>query len=83
MRIPNMTVGAERCLIDAGVRQIYELAGRSPTVLFEEAERRRPDIPGDMIRYFRMAVYYAESEAPEPRKLHPDAWLDPADHPRP
>ena len=83
MRIPNMTAAAARHLIDAGVRQIYDLVGRSPEVLFEEAARKRPELPADTVRYFRMAVYYAETEAPEQRKLHPDAWPDAAEHPRP
>jgi hypothetical protein len=43
-------------------------------VLFEEAKRKNDDIPDDRIRYFRMAVYYAENPDPEQAKMHPDAW---------
>jgi hypothetical protein len=74
MRIPRMDVTAARSLIDLGIRDIFELRGRAPEVLFEEARMKRPAIPDDQIRYFRMAVYYAEMDNPEPRMLHPDQW---------
>lgn len=74
MRIPRMDVAAARNLIDMGIREIYDLQGRAPEILFEEAQRKNTEIPADRIRYFRMAVYYAESESPETAMLHPDAW---------
>lgn len=74
MRIPKMNVAAARSLIDIGIREIYELSGRAPEVLFEEARAKKPAIPLAQLRYFRMAVYYAETENPEPRRLHPDQW---------
>ncbi|MGB0408943.1 MAG: helix-hairpin-helix domain-containing protein [Opitutales bacterium] len=74
MRIPRMDVATARNLIDIGIREIFELQGRAPEVLFEEARSKNNQIPEDRIRYFRMAVYFAESEHPEPQLLHPDAW---------
>lgn len=74
MRIPRMDVAAVRSLIDIGICEIYELQGRAPEVLMEEARAKNNNIPGDRIRYFKMAVYYAESPDPETAKLHPDAW---------
>ena len=74
MRIPKMDVAAARSLLDIGIREIYELSGRAPEVLFEEARSKKPAIPSQQIRYFRMAVYFAESENPEPHMLHPDQW---------
>ena len=74
VRIPRMDVAAARSLINIGIRDIFELRGRAPEVLLEECRGKRPDIPQDQIRYFRMAVYYAETENPEPRLLHPDQW---------
>ncbi len=74
MRIPRMDVTVARALIDMNIRQVYELEGRSPEVLYEEALRKGAVFPADPIRYFRMAVYYAESKPPDPTKLHPDAW---------
>jgi hypothetical protein len=74
MRIPRMDVATARNLIDIGIREIFELQGRAPEVLFEEARTKNDQIPEDQIRYFRMAVYYAEEANPEARLLHPDAW---------
>ncbi|MEM8867955.1 MAG: helix-hairpin-helix domain-containing protein [Verrucomicrobiota bacterium] len=74
MRIPRMDVATARNLIDLGLREIYDLQGRAPEVLFEEAKRKQAEIPDDRIRYFRMAVYFAENEETETRLLHPDAW---------
>lgn len=75
MRIPRMKVEVARDLLNLGIREIYELQGRAPEVLMEEARARDPEIPQDRIRYFQMAVYFAESETPDANKLHPDAWL--------
>jgi len=77
MRIPRMDVGAARSLIDVGIREIYDLQGRSPEVLFEDASRRNPSTPADRVRLFRMAVYYAENGDHDASKLHPDAWANP------
>lgn len=74
MRIPRMEVAAVRDLLDMGIREIFELQGRAPEILFEEARSKKPTTPEDRIRYFRMAVYYAEAENPEPSKLHPEEW---------
>jgi hypothetical protein len=74
MRIPRMDVAAARNLLDVGIREIYDLQGRSPEILLEETRKKNDEIPDDRIRYFRMAVYFAESESPEVSKLHPDEW---------
>lgn len=74
MRIPRMEVAAARSLIDIGIREIYDLQGRSPEVLMEDAKKRNPEIPEDRIRYFRMAVYFAETDEPEAARLHPAEW---------
>jgi len=74
MRIPRMEVAAVRSLIDIGVSEIYELQGRSPEVLLEDAREKNPEIPDDQIRYFRMAVYFAETDEPDTARLHPAEW---------
>jgi hypothetical protein len=74
MRIPRMDVAAARNLLDLGIREIYDLQGRAPEILFEEVCQKNETVPADRIRYFRMAVYYAETETPEVSRLHPDAW---------
>jgi hypothetical protein len=75
MRIPRMNVETARNLIDLRIRDIFDLKGRAPEVLFEDARRKDSKIPDDRIRYFRMAVYYAETDEPEPQRLHPDQWI--------
>jgi hypothetical protein len=75
MRIPRMDVAAARNLIDIGIRDIFQLKGRAPEILFEEACKGNSEIPDDRIRYFRMAVYYSEAEVLEASKLHPDTWI--------
>ncbi|MGJ3243902.1 MAG: helix-hairpin-helix domain-containing protein [Opitutales bacterium] len=74
MRIPGMKVAVARDLIDIGIREIYELRGRSPEVLWEEARGQKPDLPQDRLAWFRLAVYVAETDQPERHLLHPRAW---------
>ena len=75
MRIPRMNVETARNLMDIGVKDIFQLQGRAPEALFEDALSRTITIPPDRIRYFKMAVYYAEHSNPDKSKLHPDAWI--------
>lgn len=75
MHIPKMDLRVSRALIDLGIKEVYELQGRSPEILFEEAAEKNPEINAYCIRYFRLAVYYSEN-TPEldPLKAHPDYW---------
>lgn len=74
MRIPGMKVEGARALLNAGVREIYELSGRSPEVLFEESARHDPKQAKDLLPYFRLAVYYAEADEPDPSLLSAYSW---------
>jgi hypothetical protein len=76
MRIPRLPVEVARDLLDLGLRDIFELQGRAPEVLYEEVRRLKPGTPADKLRFFRLAVYFAETPQPEGAKLHPDAWRD-------
>lgn len=76
MRIPRLPVEVARDLLDLGLRDVFELQGRAPEVLFEELRRRKPAAPANRLQYFRMAVYFAETPQPEGKRLHPDAWRD-------
>lgn len=76
MKIPRIDVATVRDLIDLGYREIDELRGRSPEVLFEELRARKPQAPADRLYSFRMAVYYAENDDPDPARLSPWAWRD-------
>ena len=45
MRIPRMDVRVARDLIDIGIREIYELEGRSAESIFDEIKDLRPETP--------------------------------------
>lgn len=77
MHVPHMRVDVARALIDGGMRQLYELEGRSPEALFEQIKHKRPEVTADMLPYIRLAVYCAETPEPERdrEKLFPHAWL--------
>ncbi len=74
MRIPRMNVRVARDLIDLGVRELYELQGRSAETVWEELKKAKPDCPEWVIPYLRMAIYFAENENPDPKLLHPQEW---------
>lgn len=71
-----MKVEVARSLIDSGVNEIFQLEGRSPETLFSELKKRRDDVPAEHLAYFRMAVYYAENDPPDRKKMHPACWMD-------
>ena len=74
MRIPKMDVLVARDLIDIGVKELYELQGRSAESLFEEIKKMRPETPDYRLAYLKMAVYFSEEEDPDPKMLHPSLW---------
>ena len=63
-----------RDLIDIGIKEIYELQGRSAESLMEEIKDLRPDTPDYRLAYLQMGIYFAENDPPEPSKLHPSFW---------
>jgi hypothetical protein len=75
-RIPGMDIASVRDLLDIGVRDIDELRGRSPEALFEDILNLREQTPPDRLHYLRMAVYYAETEQPDPALLQAWKWSD-------
>ena len=76
MRIPRMDVRVSRDLIDIGIREIYELEGRSAESLFDEIKNLKPDTPEYRLAYLRMGIYFAENDPPEASKLHPSVWKE-------
>lgn len=75
MRIPRMKIDVARHLLDLGLTQIYELAGRAPESLLSEIQARAASPRPDVIAYLRMAVYFAENQPPDTRKLYPTEWM--------
>ena len=41
MRIPKMDIAVVRALLDMGIKQTYELQGRAPEILYEEAKKKK------------------------------------------
>jgi hypothetical protein len=76
MRVPRMDVRAARDLMDIGVRELYQLQGRSAESLMEDIRAKKPEVPEYRLPYLRLAIYYAENEEPDPDKLHPSVWMD-------
>ena len=76
MRIPRMDVLVARDLIDLGIKEIYELQGRSAESIFEEIKKMRADTPEYRLAYLRMAIYFSENEQPDPKMLHPSMWAE-------
>ncbi|GHB89781.1 hypothetical protein [Cerasicoccus arenae] len=75
MRIPQMKVDVARCLLDIGLTQVYQLEGRAPDSLLAEIKARKDNVREDVIAYLRMAVYFAENQPPDVRKLYPTEWM--------
>lgn len=75
-RIPGMDLPTVRDLLDIGIREIEELNGRSPEALFEDILNLREQTPPDRLHYLRMAVYFAESDDPDPQLLQSWKWAD-------
>ncbi len=75
-RIPGMRLEVVRDLIDIGIAHIEELRGRSPEALYEEIQNLRENTARERLFSLRMAVYYAETEDPDPALLQPHRWAD-------
>ncbi|MGE9296940.1 MAG: helix-hairpin-helix domain-containing protein, partial [Puniceicoccales bacterium] len=69
MRIPRMKIDVARHLLDLGLTQIYQLSGRSPESLLSEIKAQKKDVKDDVLAYLRMAVYFAENDPPDTRRL--------------
>jgi len=75
MRIARFPVDVARELLDAGYYRVDQLAGRSPdTLLGEVSARMKGKPPAYFLPALRMAVYYAETTDPDPKKLFLDQW---------
>lgn len=75
MRITRFPVDVARELLDAGYYRVDQLAGRSPeTLLSEIKDRNKEALPAHFLPALKMAVYFAESASPDPKKLFLDQW---------
>lgn len=76
-RIPGMDLPSVRDLLDIGVREIDELRGRAPESLLEEIRALGKEPAVDRLAFLRMAVYFAESDSPDPHLLQAWKWAEP------
>ncbi len=75
MQIPRMDIDSARDLMDIGIRDIFELEGRSPETLFEAIKKKKSGADPQRLWYLRMAVYFAENKHQlDSKKLTPWAW---------
>ncbi|MFM7398411.1 MAG: hypothetical protein ACKO4N_05520 [Verrucomicrobiota bacterium] len=75
MRIPRFPVDLARELLDAGYHRVDQLAGRSPDSLIGEIRKRsKTPPPAHFLPALRMAVYFAETPEPDPKRLFLDQW---------
>lgn len=74
MRIPRMDVRVARDLIDIGIKEFYELEGRSAETIFEEIRKKRPETPFWRLPYLKLAIYFAENDIHDQAMLHPAYW---------
>ncbi len=75
MRIPRMHIEVARGLLDIGLRETYELIGRSAETLLQEMKKKTDKIPAEALLYLKVAVYFAENSPHiDPKLLEPHAW---------
>ncbi|HNX04478.1 MAG TPA: hypothetical protein PKI32_03210 [Opitutales bacterium] len=72
--MPSLDLLAARDLMDCGFCHMDDLRGRSPSAIMDSVRKLRPETPADRLWVFRMMVYLAENEDPDPRLLNPHAW---------
>ena len=76
MQIPSMKTEIARGMMDAGIREAYELRGRAPEVVLEGMLAKHPALKGipDLRERVELAVYFMETDDPDPRKLRLSHW---------
>jgi len=78
MHVPHMPVRVARYLLDAGYKDLFQIAGRAPESLFAEILKHDFLAPRErVLPALRLAVYFAENEhLPDRSLLSLDAWKD-------
>lgn len=60
MRIPNVRVETARALLNLGYKDIFELQGRDPNILFEECIELMPKTQDWILKDLETVVDFAE-----------------------
>jgi len=75
--IPGIGKSLAEDLFDLGYREVSELKGADPQSMFERLCRLRSSRQDPCVLYtFRCAVYFAETERPDPELLKWWNWKD-------
>ena len=75
MRVPRLPIDVARDLLDAGSTHLDQLAGRSAESLLAQIQRGNPGAtPAVHLPALRLAIYVAETPAPDPKRLFLDCW---------
>jgi hypothetical protein len=76
-KIPGVGKSIARDLRDIGIRSVADLKGKDPEKLYEQSNRFAGAIQDRCLLYvFREAVYFAETDNPNPEKLKWWNWKD-------
>lgn len=75
--IPYVGKRTEEALLALGFASVASLKGADPQEIYErECWMKGQKIDRCQLYVYRMAVYYAETETPDPEKLKWWAWKD-------
>ena len=75
--IPGVGPSISVDLVDLGIQRVGDLVGRDPNELYERlCADRGAHIDRCVLYVFRCAVYFAETERPEPELLRWWHWKD-------
>ena len=75
MKINRFPIDVARDLLDAGYVRLDQIIGRAPESLLSEIKNRHSEpLPSHYLPALRMAVYFAETTPPDPKKLFLDQW---------
>jgi hypothetical protein len=76
-QIPGVGPSIARDLHDIGINTIADLKGKNPETLYEQSNRFAGVTQDRCLLYvFRCAVYFAETDNPEPEKLKWWNWKE-------
>lgn len=76
-RIPGVGKSIAGDLLEMGYRSVEELRGEDPQKMYEQhCGLKGMHVDRCVLYVFRCAVYYAESDYPEPEKLKWWNWSD-------
>jgi hypothetical protein len=76
-KIPGVGVKTERDLVNLGFTSVSSLKGQNPAEMYKrECMLKGYKVDRCQLYIYRCAVYYAETENPEPEKLKWWHWKD-------